>query len=227
MDGEAPRKFPAKLEGRYNGYRLAEKKPNYRKLIQYLLFAVAVLWIVIGIQTWSDQKAGVRPVKDRTRMADVAFPQLTGGEWRLSDHRGQVVLINYWASWCAPCRQETPGLIDLARDYRYKGLSIVGVAMDEGGKRAVESFLSEFHLPYPVLMPDLASPAAPAIDALPTTVLVDRNGRAAKSYIGAVKESVFRADVDRLLAEQPSSPTSSPSPSASRRELVSPAPQSD
>ncbi len=94
-------------------------------------------------------------------------------------------------------------MIDLARDYRYKGLSIVGVSMDEGGKHAVEGSLREFHLPYPVLMPDLASPSAPAIDALPTTVLVDRNGRAAKSYIGAVRESVFRADVDRLLAEQP------------------------
>ncbi|MGA2878101.1 MAG: TlpA disulfide reductase family protein [Bryobacteraceae bacterium] len=184
-----------------------ERKLNYRKLLQYLLFAVAVLWIAIGVETWSDEKAGVRAVKDRTRMADLVLPQLDGSSWRLSDHRGQVVLINYWASWCAPCRQETPGLIDLARDYRYKGLSIVGVAMDEGGKPAVESFLREFHVPYPVLMPDLASPSAPAIDALPTTVLVDRNGRAAKSYIGAVRETVFRADVDRLLAEQPTKPS--------------------
>lgn len=187
---------------------MLQNKSTRRKLIQYLLFAVAVLWIAIGLETWSDQKAGVRPVKDRTRIADLTFPQLNGPAWRLSDHRGQVVLINYWASWCAPCRQETPGLIDLARDYRYKGLSIVGISMDQGGKPAVESFLNEYHLPYPVLMPDLASPSAPAIDALPTTVLVDRNGRAAKSYVGAVKESVFRADVDRLLAEQPAAPSS-------------------
>ena len=182
-------------------------KLQRRKLLQYLLFATAVLWIAIGVETWSDQKAGVRAVKDRTHMTDLAFPQLNGSSWRLSDHRGQVVLINYWASWCAPCRQETPGLIDLARDYRYKGLSIVGISMDEGGKRAVEAFLKEFHLPYPVLMPDLASPSSPAIDALPTSVLVDRSGRAAKSYVGAVRESVFRADVDRLLAEQPAPST--------------------
>jgi cytochrome c biogenesis protein CcmG/thiol:disulfide interchange protein DsbE len=212
---------------------LNEKRPNYRKVIQYVLFAMAVLWIAIGVQTWSDQPAGVRAVKDRTRMADLAYPQLNGTSWRLSDHRGQVVLINYWASWCAPCRQETPGLIDLARDYRYKGLSIIGVSMDEGGKPAVESFLREFHLPYPVLMPDLASPAAPAVDALPTTVLVDRSGRAAKSYIGAVKESVFRADVDRLLAEQASPEqaqpvvSSAPNPSPSHTALVLPAPRSD
>jgi cytochrome c biogenesis protein CcmG, thiol:disulfide interchange protein DsbE len=186
---------------------LLENKPNFRKLLQYLLFAAAVLWIALATESWTDQTAGVKAVKDRKPVADLVLPELNGTSWRLSDHRGQVVLINYWASWCAPCRQETPGLIDLARDYRYKGLSIVGVSMDEGGKRAVEPFLREFHVPYPVLMPDLASPAAPAVEALPTTVLLDRKGRAAKSYIGAVRESVFRADVDRLLAEQ-SAPSS-------------------
>lgn len=183
---------------------MLENRSTRRKLVQYLLFGLAVLWIAFAWQSWTDQKAGVRPVKDRTPVADLAFPELNGGAWRLSEHRGQVVLINYWASWCGPCREETPGLIDLARNYRYKGLSIVGVSMDMGGKPAVEGFLREFHMPYPVLMPDLASPSAPAVDALPTTVLVDRNGRAAKSYVGAVSESVFRADVDQLLAEQPS-----------------------
>jgi cytochrome c biogenesis protein CcmG, thiol:disulfide interchange protein DsbE len=191
-----------------------ENKSNFRKLLHYVLFAAAVLWIVLATQNWTDQAAGVTAVKDRKPVADLVLPQLNGGAWRLSDHRGQVVLINYWASWCAPCRQETPGLIGLARDYRYKGLSIVGVSMDgvdqsaEGGRRAVQSFLSEFHVPYPVLMPDLGTPVVPAIEALPTTVLVDRDGRAAKSYVGAVRESVFRADVDRLLAEQ-SAPSSS------------------
>jgi cytochrome c biogenesis protein CcmG/thiol:disulfide interchange protein DsbE len=178
-------------------------KTNRRKLIQYLLFGVAILWMAFTWQSWNDQKAGVRAVADRTRVADLAFPQLDGAVWRLSDHRGEVVLINYWASWCGPCREETPGLIDLARDYRYKGLSIVGIAIDQGGKPAVEKFMGEFHLPYPVLMPDLSLPSAPAVDALPTTVLIDRNGRAAKSYVGAVREPVFRADVDQLLAEPP------------------------
>src|SRR6202044_4196889 len=107
-------------------------------------FAGAVLWIALASQSATPQTAGVRAVKDRTHMADLAFPQLNGSSWRLSDHRGQGVLINYWASWGAPCRQETPGLIDLARDYRYKGLAIVGVSMDEGGKPAVESFRREF-----------------------------------------------------------------------------------
>ena len=184
---------------------MLQNKSNYRKFVQYLLFGVAVLWIALASQSWTDQDAGVKAPKDRHPIADLTFPQLDGGSWRLSDHRGQVVLINYWASWCGPCRQETPGLIDLARDYRYRGLAIVGVSMDMGGKPAVEGFLNEFHMPYPVLMPDLASPKTPAIEALPTTVLVDRNGLVAKSYVGAVRETIFRADVDRLLAEKSAS----------------------
>jgi cytochrome c biogenesis protein CcmG/thiol:disulfide interchange protein DsbE len=201
-----------------------EDKTKRRKLIHYLLFGVAVLWMAFAWQSWTDQKAGVRPVKDRIRVADLAFPELNGTPWRLSDHRGEVVLINYWASWCGPCREETPGLVDLAREYRYKGLSIVGVAIDRGGKPAVEGFLHEFHLPYTVLMPDLSLPSAPAIDALPTTVLIDRNGRAAKSYVGAVRESVFRADVDQLLAEKPTPlATSSASPSTFHTAPGSPA----
>jgi cytochrome c biogenesis protein CcmG, thiol:disulfide interchange protein DsbE len=180
---------------------VVENGTKHRKLLQYALIVVAILWIAFASQIWSDQKAGVTAAKDRHAVADLVMPELDGGSWRLSQHRGEVVLINYWASWCGPCREETPGLIDLARDYRYKGLSIVGVSMDMGGKPAVEGFLSEFHMPYPVLMPDLASLSAPAVEALPTTVLVDRNGRAAKSYVGAVKESIFRSDVDQLLRE--------------------------
>ena len=179
------------------------QKSKYRKVVQYLLFGVAVLWIALASQSWFDVSPGVQPVKNRHPLADLSFPQLNGGAWRLSDHHGEVVLINYWASWCGPCREETPGLIDLARNYRYRGLEIVGVSMDQGGKPAVEQFMNEFHMPYPVLMPDLASPKAPVVEALPTTVLVDRNGLVAKSYVGAVHENIFREDVDKLLSEKP------------------------
>ena len=137
------------------------------------------------------------------------MPELNGGSWRLSDHRGQVVLINYWASWCAPCRQETPGLIDLARDYRYKGLSIVGVSMDEGGKTRgrvvpdrIPHALSGAHARSGITF------GARRRNACPLRCWSIATAARPSPTSGPCEESVFRADVDRLLAEQPAPPSS-------------------
>jgi thiol-disulfide isomerase/thioredoxin len=176
--------------------------PKSRKLLQYVLFATVVVWIAVGFQEWNNDSGPLKAVGDRKPMSELVLPQLNGTSWRLADHQGQVVLINYWASWCAPCRQETPGLVKLAKEYQSKGLSVVGVALDEGGPKAIQSFVSQFHVGYPVLLPASLSPSSSSVEALPTTILVDPQGRAAKTYIGAVRESVFRADVDRLLAER-------------------------
>src|SRR5579863_3581651 len=79
---------------------------KHRKLLQYLLFAAVVIWIAVGLQSWNNDTGAVKAPRDRKPVPDVALPQLDGNStWRLSDHQGQVVLINYWATWCAPCRQ--------------------------------------------------------------------------------------------------------------------------
>ncbi len=125
---------------------------------------------------------------------------LDGGSWRLADHRGRVVLVNFWASWCPPCREETPGFVRLAAEYRDRGLDVAGVTMDDSDA-PVRQFVRSYRVPYPVLLPPANSPLLAAIDSLPTTFLVDRQGRIAKNYVGAVSESVVKADVERLLAE--------------------------
>ncbi len=80
---------------------------------------------------------------------------------------------------------------------------MLGSFVDEGGTEAIQAFVHEFELPYPVGLVDPASPLASAVESLLTTILVDRDGRVAKTYMGAVRESVFEADIDRLLAEMP------------------------
>jgi len=180
---------------------VTDRQKNIRKLIQYGLFVGVVLWIAFAFQSWNNDTGHIKPPAQRKALEDLVMPGLDGASWRLSDHRGEVVLINYWASWCGPCRQETPGLVSLARDYRYKGLALVGVSLDKGDKAPVQSFVKEFHMTYPVVFPATAQPFASDVEAIPTTVLVDRQGRVAKTYVGAVRESVFQADVDSLLAE--------------------------
>ena len=148
------------------------------------------------------QSGGITPVAARKAMPELVMTQLDGGTWRMVDHRGQVVLVNYWASWCGPCWEETAGLVGLAEELGPKGLAVVGVAMDEGGEEKVRQFVDRFHVPYPVTRPEGMSQMAYGMEGLPTTVLVDRRGRVAKTYVGAVRRADFGRDVEVLLGER-------------------------
>ncbi|MEO8594281.1 MAG: TlpA disulfide reductase family protein [Candidatus Solibacter sp.] len=134
-------------------------------------------------------------------MANITVADLGGNSWKLDDHRGQVVLLNFWATWCPPCRQETPGLVRLANDYRRNGLAVLGVSMDDGNPDVVRKFVSDFKVQYPVAFFDQQLVVARTVEALPTTLLIDKSGRLAKTYTGGASESTFRADVDALLRE--------------------------
>jgi thiol-disulfide isomerase/thioredoxin len=134
-------------------------------------------------------------------MPALVLTELDGGTWRMVDHRGEVVLVNYWATWCGPCREETPGLVRLSRELGPKGLAVVGVSVDEGSRGKVQQFVDEFHVNYPVAVQGPMSQMARGMAGVPTTILVDRQGKVAKTYIGAVEERDFRKDVQVLLGE--------------------------
>jgi cytochrome c biogenesis protein CcmG/thiol:disulfide interchange protein DsbE len=134
-------------------------------------------------------------------MPELTMTQLDGGTWRMGEHRGQVVLVNYWATWCGPCWEETPGLVRLSRELGPRGLAVVGVALDTGGEEKVRKFVDDFHVPYPVVLPEKESQMEYGLEGVPTSVLVDRNGRIAKTYVGAVRERDFKTDVETLLGE--------------------------
>ncbi len=168
---------------------------------------IACVVLVVGGTIWAlmpARRAGasVRPAAARDKkMPDFSLPELGGGSWKLSDHRGQVVLVNFWATWCPPCRAEIPGLIETSRTLEGKPFAIAGIAMDDGGMPAVKPFASEHRIPYPILMPDAAFSLADAIDSLPTSFLVDKQGRIAKVYVGQIDEDVLMSDVRTLLRE--------------------------
>ena len=159
-----------------------------------------VITALILMSSDGGQAGGFTSVGQRKQFPPFRFPDLKGKEWSLSDHRGQGVLVNFWASWCQPCREETPGLVRLADKYASKGLNIVGVSLDEGGVDAVRSFAQAYKVAYPLLLPPPESPVIGSIESLPTTFLLDREGRVVKVYRGAIREAVFQADVDSLLS---------------------------
>ena len=167
-------------------------------------YGVAVLAFGVVAGAWhygTRMSGGIAPLGERRVMPELVMAQLDGGTWRMVDQRGQVVLVNYWATWCGPCWEETPGLIRLSQELGPKGLAIVGVAIDEGGREKVEKFVDEFHVPYPVVLPEKMSQMAYGLEGVPTTILVDRQGRVAKTYVGAVRQRDFETDVEVLLGE--------------------------
>ena len=165
---------------------------------------------LVGIFSTLDRDTAVadwRPPAARKPMSSLAFTGLDDGKpWNLSDHRGEIVLINVWASWCPPCREETPALVAVANRYRARGVAVVGVSMDDG-TASVRQFVRRFQVPYTVVMAPSDSSIS-AVAGLPTSFLLDPSGRVAAVYIGQVTESRLRVDLDRLLAEQ--EPASSP-----------------
>jgi len=165
-----------------------------------LLSAACVL--IIAISFSGLKRAGrVTAASSRRPVADFRLSDLSGKAWRLSDHRGQIVVVNFWATWCGPCQEETPGLIRTARRYSDKPVAFVGVAMDDDAATAVPPFLREYRIPYPVVLPDSSLTMAENIDSLPTTVLLDRHGRIAKTWIGEVDENTLQTVIDELLRE--------------------------
>ncbi|MDR3700239.1 MAG: TlpA disulfide reductase family protein [Candidatus Sulfopaludibacter sp.] len=136
----------------------------------------------------------------RKSMPDIASTDLRGNPWRLSDHKGEAILVNVWASWCPPCREETPGFVRVAKEYEGNGFEVVGVSADEG-PAPVRRFVDQFHVPYPVILPGADSPLIAAVESLPTSFLLDRQGRVATVYVGAVSERQLRGDIARLLEE--------------------------
>jgi peroxiredoxin len=172
---------------------------------RWVRYAIAVVAFGIVAAAWhygTRQSGGIVPVGERKAMPELAMAQLDGGTWRIADHRGQVVLVNYWAAWCGPCWEETPGLIRLSKELGPKGLAVVGIAIDEGGTEKVKKFVDEFHVPYPVALPEKMSQMEYGMAGVPTTVLVDKQGRVAKTYVGAVRQADFKTDVEALLGEQ-------------------------
>jgi cytochrome c biogenesis protein CcmG/thiol:disulfide interchange protein DsbE len=132
---------------------------------------------------------------------------VAGGSLSLADLRGKVVLLDFWATWCGPCRAGIPHLNDLYRKHREAGLEIVGISVDRGrgarsGLEMVREFTGGTPITYPLVMADAAVVAAyGGIRSIPTAFLVDRNGNVRKRYVGLQPKEVLERDVAPLLAE--------------------------
>ena len=196
----------------------AETRPQPRANRAWPILFLAGAALLIAVR-WHlpAPSVGLKPETTRQLMRALTLPQLGGGEWKLADHRGQVVLVNYWATWCEPCQEELPTLIQISRDSAPESVAVVGVSLDTGSdaRAIVQQFVQHHHVPYPVAFPDTTLQMQYDLQSVPTTILIDKHGRIAKTYEGPTTHDAFAKDINTLLAEslngqKPSEPPTPP-----------------
>ena len=127
---------------------------------------------------------------------------LNGKPVSLSDFKGKVVILDFWATWCAPCVIEIPHFIELYEQYKDQGFAMVGISLDREGISVVKSFVRKYQINYPILMTDgQVDRVYGGITAIPTTFVIDSAGNIRQKYIGYRDKAVFEADIKALLTE--------------------------
>lgn len=140
---------------------------------------------------------------NRVEAPDFTLKTIDGKSFQLADYRGKVVVLNFWATWCPPCRQEIPDFVKLQKELGARGLQIVGISLDEDGPDVVREFMKEVKFNYPVIHDDgTTNNLYGPIEYMPTTYVIDRNGHARYFAGGMLTEEHLRPALEKLLDEK-------------------------
>jgi thiol-disulfide isomerase/thioredoxin len=167
------------------------------------LFAgVAAAALAVGVYLQLHGRSDAVDSAAVSALTQTKFQDLSGESGSLEQWRGRVLVVNFWASWCAPCREEIPGLVNIHREYAAKGLQIVGIAVDSADK-ARES-ASALGVNYPVLVAgiesiDLTRRLGNRASALPFTLVFDRSGKVIATHLGILSEAALTRIISPLL----------------------------
>jgi thiol-disulfide isomerase/thioredoxin len=180
---------------------VSARTPNRRRRV-LIGAAVAGIAAVAGGITFYRQSEQRAASNDGAAVLALVLPDVDGHQQALSQWRGKVLVVNFWATWCAPCREEMPHFIATQAKDGAKGLQFVGIAVDQVDK--VREFTQEIRLNYPALIGglgaiELSKALGNELAALPFTIVVDRAGRVAHTQLGPLKAAQLDALLDRLL----------------------------
>jgi len=170
-----------------------------RNLVRLLLFAGVIVAGGAGLAALRADR-GDTPNPASQTAPEWNLKDLDGKEVRLSDFKGKVVILDFWATWCGPCQREIPGFVNLQKDYGNRGLLVIGVSLDEGDVTAVKTFANRMSMNYPVLLGNNKITSDYGnIEAIPTTFIIDQQGMIAGKHVGYVEKRQCEAEIKRLL----------------------------
>src|SRR5271167_455970 len=151
-------------------------------------------------------------ITQSTVAPDFSLEALDGKTLRLSDLRGKAVLLNFWATWCGPCKIEMPWFVDLQKQYGSQGLQIVGVAMDDASKEDIGKFAKDMGVNYPILIgKESVGDQYGGVPALPESFLISRDGKIIDKIIGLRGKSEIEDAIKKALNTRPATSQASAS----------------
>lgn len=153
---------------------------------------IVALLIALGTNTVVAQTRSVAP--------DFTLKTADGKAITLSKLKGKVVLINFWATWCGPCRAEIPGFLEVYKKYRTRNFEIIGISLDNSGWKVVNPFVEKYKIDYPIVLGDDSLVKAYGnFNAIPTTFLVDKKGNIVEEHVGYLSKEDLEKKLKPLL----------------------------
>lgn len=179
------------------------------RIIMKALKIIAIGLIISGIvfDYYLDVDANIPEVvgEEGYQMApEFSLKSLSGEDFNLADQRGKIVMLNFWATWCGPCRWEIPMLNELYNSYKDDGVIVVGVAITSGSKDKIESFIKSYNVDYPILYgsdDDIARLvyAYGNFASIPSTFLINQKGEVTNYFVGAQEKEIFEGGIRNIL----------------------------